>query len=134
MKKLNLVLTLIVVLAISSCSNSTKKAKVVEFKEKVIVAYFHGERRCETCIAVGDLAKLTVEENFKDNKDVAFKEINIELDENKAIAEKYEIAGSAMLIIVDGKAEDITGFAFQNALNKPELLKDRIIELVEKGL
>ena len=133
MKKLNLVLTLIVVLAISSCSNSTKKAKVVEFKEKVIVAYFHGERRCETCIAVGDLAKLTVEENFKDNKDVAFKEINIELDENKAIAEKYEIAGSAMLIIVDGKAEDITGFAFQNALNKPELLKDRIIELVDKG-
>jgi uncharacterized lipoprotein NlpE involved in copper resistance len=134
MKKSLFLLTVLICLSFIGCKNKTEQKEATELKEKITVAYFHGERRCETCIAVGNIAKLTVEENYKDNKDVAFKDINIDLDENEALAEKYEIAGSALLIIVDGKAEDITGFAFKNALTQQELLKDKIKGIVNKSL
>lgn len=134
MKISNSIIIVIICLSILGCKSKKEQNEGVELKEKITVAYFHGERRCETCIAVGDLAKLTVEEFYKDNKDVAFKDINIEEKANEAIADKYEIAGSALLIIVDGKAEDITGFAFKNAITKPEMVKSRIQEIVNKSL
>ena len=136
MKKIFLIISaLAMIFSIQSCKNSNNnKEETVEFKEKITIVYFHGERRCKTCVAVGDVAKLTYEENFKDNKDIAFKEINIDEKANVEIAEKYEIAGSALLIIVDGKAEDITGMAFQNALSNPNVLEERIIEIVNSGL
>ncbi len=122
------------VLGIHSCKNKTNNSvETEEFKEKITITYFHGERRCKTCIAVGDVAKLTYEENYKDNKDIAFKDINIDDKANEKIAEKYEIAGSALLIIINGKAEDITGMAFQNAVNNPEVLKEKIEEIVNKS-
>ncbi|MDD3741777.1 MAG: nitrophenyl compound nitroreductase subunit ArsF family protein [Bacteroidales bacterium] len=136
MKKIILIISaLAMIFSIQSCKNSNNnKEESVEFKEKITIAYFHGERRCKTCVAVGDVAKLTYEENYKNNKDIAFKEINIDEKANAGIAEKYEIAGSALLIIVDGKAEDITGMAFQNALSNPNVLEEKIIEIVNSGL
>jgi len=136
MKELILIVSVLtMVLGIHSCKNRNNNLEEsVEFKEKITIAYFHGERRCKTCVAVGDIAKLTYEENYKDNKDIAFKDINIDDNANEGIAEKYEIAGSALLIIVDGKAEDITGMAFQNALTNPEVFKEKIIEIVNSGL
>ncbi len=134
MKALKLIATTIIILIFLSCGVKDKKNNNYEFKEKITVAYFHGERRCETCIAVGNLAKITVEENYKDNKDVVFRDINIDEKENEAIAEKYEIAGSALLIIVDGKAEDITGFAFKNAIINPDIIKEKIKDIVNKAI
>lgn len=136
MKKIALIISILaLIIVIQSCKNGNNKtANSVEFNEKITIAYFHSERRCKTCVAVGDVAKNTYEENFKDNKDIAFKEINTDDKANDEITEKYEIAGSALLIIVDGKAEDITGMAFQNALSNPNVLEEKIIELVNSGL
>ena len=136
MKKIALIISILaIIFVIQSCKNGNNKTgNSVEFNEKITIAYFHSERRCKTCVAVGDVAKNTYKENFKDNKDIAFKEINIDDKANDEIAEKYEIAGSALLIIVDGKAEDITGMAFQNALSNPNVLEEKIIELVNSEL
>ncbi|PLX08752.1 MAG: hypothetical protein C0596_05465 [Marinilabiliales bacterium] len=135
MKKIVLIISVMtMIVGIQYCKNKSNKSETVEFKEKITIAYFHGERRCKTCVAVGDVAKLTYEENYKDNDDVAFKDINIDEEANQGIAEKYEIAGSALLIIVDGKAEDITGMAFQNAITDQKVLKKKIIEIVDPNL
>ncbi len=121
-----------------SCKNTNKKANenVEEFgfTKKATIAYFHGDRRCPTCITVGDLAKNTYESFFKENQDVEFYEINIDKDNNIKIAEKYEVAGSALIIIGKNNFQDITGFAFKNATTNPELIKNKIIELVNQYL
>ncbi len=137
MKATGIIVSLLVILVLSSCGTKTKtnnNNESSEIKAKVKVMYFHGERRCPTCIAVGNVAKQTVEEKYANNQDVVFKDINIDEKENEAIATKYEIAGSSLVIDANGRVENITGMAFQNAKTNPELLKAKIIELAEAGL
>lgn len=69
--------------------------------DKVEVFLFHATQRCPTCIRIGQLAKATVEERFSEqlkSGKIDFREINIDLPENKALAEKFRAAGSAMFI------------------------------------
>jgi len=81
---------------------------------KVQVFLFHATQRCPTCIRIGQWAKATVEERFPEqlkSGKIEFREINIDLPENKALAEKFQAGGSALYInsIKDGQdniAED----------------------------
>jgi hypothetical protein len=136
MKTLQYFILSVLTIVTMSCGNSQKGENQGEneIQAKVKVIYFHGERRCPTCIAVGDIAKQTIEEKYKGNNDVVFQEINIDLKENEEIAKKYEIAGSSLIIDAKGKVENITGMAFQNAKSNPDALKGKIIELVDGGL
>ncbi|MCX6720378.1 MAG: nitrophenyl compound nitroreductase subunit ArsF family protein [Candidatus Staskawiczbacteria bacterium] len=75
---------------------------------KVQVFLFHATQRCPTCISIGRLAKATVEERFAEqlkSGKIEFREINIDLPENKALAEKFQATGSALYInsIKDGQ-------------------------------
>ncbi len=133
-KLIYVALAFVAITAISCKANSKKNETKNEDNVKVQVLYFHGERRCPTCIAVCDVAKKTIEEKYAGNKDVLFKDINIDEKENEEIAAKYEIAGSSLVIDASGKIENITGMAFQNAKTNPEALKGKIIELVDAGL
>lgn len=71
--------------------------------DKVQVYLFHTTRRCSTCIAIGRLAGETVYEYFqpeiRDGK-IEFREINIDLAENKELAQKFQASGSALMINV----------------------------------
>ena len=76
--------------------------------EKIVVANFFGTQRCVSCRAIGDFTKKTLNENFSEelkSGKIEFIEANVELPENKAIAEKYQASGSSLFInaIVDGK-------------------------------
>ena len=83
--------------------------------ERVEVYHFHGNNQCTSCIAVGDLAEKTVNANFKDELAtgrLVFAHINVELPENRALAEKYGVTGSSLWIgVYDGngfhKNEDV---------------------------
>ena len=83
--------------------------------ERVEVYHFHGHNQCTSCIAVGDLAEKTVNANFKDELAtgrLVFAHINVELPENRALAEKYGVTGSSLWIgVYDGngfhKNEDV---------------------------
>lgn len=69
--------------------------------DKVEVFLFHATQRCPTCIRIGQLAKATVEERFPDqlkSGKIDFREINIDLPENRALAEKFKATGSALFI------------------------------------
>ena len=69
--------------------------------DKVQVFLFHATKRCTTCIAIGRLAGETVNEYFqpelRDGK-IEFREINIDLPENKELAQKFQASGSSLFI------------------------------------
>lgn len=76
--------------------------------EKVQVYLFHSTQRCPTCIAIGRLAGETVQEFFQPELQagkIEFREINIDLPENKELAARFQAAGSALYInaIADGR-------------------------------
>lgn len=80
----------------------------IEKADKVEVFLFHGTQRCATCIAIGKLAGETINEYFQPELRegrIEFKEINIDLPENQALAEKFQASGSALFInsIIKGK-------------------------------
>ena len=100
----------------------------------VNVYYFHGKQRCKTCLAIEDVTKKAIADNYKDNPKVKFVEINIDEDKNKDIVEKYEIAFSSLLIAKGDNSVDITEQAFANALNSPDALTNLIKEEVNKRI
>lgn len=87
-----------------------KTAEVQNSKpaEKIQVFLFHPTQRCITCITIGKYAKETVEQKFPEelkSGKIEFREVNIDLPENKELATKFKAAGSSLFInpIVDGE-------------------------------
>jgi thiol-disulfide isomerase/thioredoxin len=92
--------------------------------EKVEVFHFHGNQQCASCIAVGDLAEETVNENFKDelaSGRLVFAHVNAEQPENADLAEKYGVTGSSLWIGV----HDINGFHKEQDIRVWYLINNR---------
>jgi len=90
--------------------SASKKVEVKEKNpaDKIQVFLFHPTQRCITCITIGKYAKETVEQKFPEevkSGKIEFREINIDLPENKELANKFKATGSSLFInpIVDGK-------------------------------
>lgn len=76
--------------------------------EKVQVFVFHSNNRCYSCETMGEFTEATIEEFFQNEiKEgrVEFREINVDLPENKEVARKFEATGSSIFInaIIDGE-------------------------------
>ncbi|MCL2329530.1 MAG: nitrophenyl compound nitroreductase subunit ArsF family protein [Bacteroidetes bacterium] len=133
MKKTTLFLILVAIFA--ACGQSNKKAETIEIDpETVNVFYFHGKQRCKTCVAVGDVAKKTVETAFEENEKVIFYEINISEKANEDLCEKYEVAWNALIIAKGEDFVEITDQAFATAVENPQALENLIKEEVNKRL
>jgi len=95
----------------SSVQESDSKITEVQEKkpaEKIQVFLFHPTQRCITCITIGKYTKETVEQKFPAellSGKIEFREINIDLPENKELATKFKATGSSLFInsIADGK-------------------------------
>ncbi len=77
----------------------TKKADAVP--DKVVVYYFHGNRRCPTCLGIQRSIEETIDEVFKQeiaNGELVFEEINYEENANKHFVQKYELSFSTMIV------------------------------------
>lgn len=109
----------------------TEKVEVAE-TAKVIVFYFHGKQRCKTCLTIQDVAAKTIAENFADNSDVKFIEIDFSEKANEAIADKYEVANSSLFVVSGEDFVNLTDLAFANALRNPENLKESLVAEVNK--
>lgn len=144
MKKLSVLTTscLILLFAVfTSCNSQTSQSEKsqsaqIENQETstVTVYYFHGERRCATCKAVGSVSKQTIADAFGDNDNVIFKDINIDESENNELKDKFELSGSGLFVFDGKKKEDLTAFAFQKAVNSPEELTEKIVFTVKEML
>lgn len=87
-------------------NNSVNNAKVSA--DKLEVYYFHRTARCKTCMAIGEYTAKTMMESFSEevsNGKIDYREINIDLPENKEVAQKYQASGSSLFInqIKDGQ-------------------------------
>ncbi len=137
MKKILLPILLIFSLLLVSCTKKTEKAadpKPIVNNNQVQVYYFHASRRCATCKAVETVSEKAVRENYGDK--VAFQSINIEDEKNNALVQKYQISGQRLLILKGENGFDLTYFAFMNAMNNPDRLKEQIKIFVDscKGM
>lgn len=86
----------------------TAGVQPVKPAEKIQVYEFHSTNRCYSCITMGQYIKATLEESFqaelKSGK-IDFREINVDLPENKEVAAKFKAAGTSLFLnpIIDGK-------------------------------
>ena len=118
-----------------------EKTEILSSAEKVEVFLFHATQRCTTCIAIGKLAGEAVTEYFqaelKSGK-IEFREINIDLPENKILAQKFQAGGSSLFInaIYDGQDhinEDVQVWRLtQNNVQFKNYLKNKIDSLFGK--
>ena len=70
----------------------------------VEVYYFHGKRRCATCVSIEENTKKTVETYFKDQKAKGtVKMIVVDIDDkkNEALVEKYEVTSSSLFVTIN---------------------------------
>lgn len=145
MKKL--LLLFIVGCAFISCNTNTREnaaavaQKEVAVKNHVEVLYFHGKQRCATCMAIESNAKAALVEHFAEQMksgDVVFRVIDISQKENEALAEKYEVTWSSLLVVKykDGQEtyENLTDFAFGHARKSPEDFKAGVVEAINAML
>ncbi len=102
--------------------------------DKVEVYYFHGDRRCVTCKAVGSVSQELVESKYKDNPKVKFIEINIDESGNEEIVKKFQVTASGLYVYNGEDIVNITVFAFQNAITNPDKLKNKLIQLISRDL
>jgi hypothetical protein len=100
----------------------------------VYVYYFHGKQRCKTCVAVGDIAKETIENTYAENDKVIFTVINTTDKEFEALCEKYEVTWNALIIAKGEDFVEITDQAFATAVGNPEALENLIKEEVNKKI
>ena len=126
---------------LTSCNSQTSQSETKqsvqpEQQESTIVTvyYFHGDRRCETCKAVGSVSKQTVAEAFGDNSNVIFKDLNIDEVENNELKDKFELSGSGLFVYDGENKEDLTVIAFQKAVNSPGELTEKIVNTVREML
>lgn len=135
-------LILLVVISLNSKTETADAGQVSkQSADKVQVYLFHATQRCTTCIAIGKLAGETVAEYFqpetRDGK-IEFKEINIDLPENRELAQKFQASGSVLYInaIKDGQdniSEDATVWRLTtNEVQFKSYLKDKLDNLLGK--
>lgn len=95
-------------------ANETQMPNIRSSADKIEVVHFHATQQCWSCITIGKYAGETVSEFFqpetRDGK-IEFREINVDLPENKNLARKFQAGGSSLFInaIYGGKdhiAED----------------------------
>ncbi len=69
--------------------------------DSVIVYYFHGDMRCQTCIKLESYARQALETFFADklsSGEIAWKPVNIDKPENKHFIEHYSLVTKAVIL------------------------------------
>ncbi len=130
-------LTFILCSALTSCSKSVDKGRVesqcVSTKSDVVeVLYFHGARRCVTCLAIEEHARDLVETVYAEEQkrgNLVFRSVDIA--EEVVLAKKYEVAWSALILVDYNKGGretvlNLTELAFGSARTAPERFKSEL--------
>jgi ATP-dependent protease HslVU (ClpYQ) ATPase subunit len=85
-----------------------QKSEVSKPAEKVQIYAFHSSKRCYSCKTMGQYTRNTLDEKFQSelqNGKIEFREINVDLPENRELAEKFRATGSSLFVntIIDGE-------------------------------
>lgn len=133
-------LPLFVLFILGACGpvqNKVETAAELDSTKSVEVLYFHGKQRCVTCRAIGTLTKSVVDTTFAEAQKlgkIAYRAIDVSMKENKAIAEKYEVVWSALILDRGGKVVDLTDMGFTYAKGQPDVFKTKLKDEITKLL
>ncbi len=108
--------------------------RVQDADATVTVYYFHGARRCKTCLSIERIARGVVRDKYGDDTRVRFRSVDIEKEKNEKLAARYEVAGSALMVCRGEKKKDLTTQAFQYALGNPSKLQKKLIAAIDRQL
>jgi len=95
--------------ATGETANKTQTQGVKNSADKIEVYYFHRTQRCYSCLALGQYIKETIEQEFFEEIEsgrIDFREINVDLPENKDVAKKFQASGSSLFINVIKNGQD----------------------------
>jgi len=155
MKKFTLlVLVLFLALVLSAChkidaspnvSASSDDQNQIEANQqtadKLEVYYFHGTKRCVSCLTIGEYINKTMMEYFSEeiaDGRIDYMEVNIDFPENKDLARKFQASGSSLFInAIRGEDDDIQNVLEVWSLKSDEnkfksFLKQKIDNLLAK--
>lgn len=107
---------------------------------RVLVYYFHGTRRCRTCLGIQSTIEQTIKERF--SKETAsgkliFKDVNIDEDANKHFVKEYQISFSSMIVAVQNNGKVTkweNGQKTWDYAHSPKELMDYTESLIRKYL
>lgn len=129
--KLFTILTIGLMLTACNGQNKNNDSAVDQSISKIEVLDFHSTHRCMTCNAIEANTRFTLDTYFSEEMkvdQVTFQVINVDEAENAKIAEKFEAAGTALIlnVIKDGKETkiDLTEFAFMNGNDQDGFSKE----------
>ena len=146
---------LISLLLIASCTGNKKAESFCEKQNEeaqqanqkaidekvgtVELLYFHGKQRCLTCMAIQKFSTETVAKEFQEQVDsgtIIYKIIDI--DKEEALADKYKVASSSLILITHTsqreKATNLTQFAFSCARKESEKFCKDLTEIIKGEL
>ncbi len=91
--------------------NKTQISDVKSSADKIEIYYFHRTQRCYSCNTLSQYVQETIEQKFSEeikNGKIEFREINVDLPENKEVALKFQASGSSLFInTIRDKRDDI---------------------------
>jgi hypothetical protein len=143
MKLLKTLLVITISMVVFSCAENKTNTNTesINKKNSIKVYDFHSTNRCITCQSIENNTQFTLETFFAEelkNKTISFQIVNVDKDENYALAEKFQATGTALFlnVIKDNKEQhiDLTDFAFKYGKKQEEfskLLKDKIAKQLE---
>ena len=93
---------------VASVVNKIESRDTKNSVDKLEVYYFHRTQRCYSCSKISRYLRETMEQKFSQeikNETIDFREINVDLPENKEIAVKFQASGSSLFVnaISDGQ-------------------------------
>lgn len=128
-----------------------KKPKKIVYKENEIVSnqvaekieifMFYTTQRCASCVNIGRYTKEMLEKYFSEelmSEKIIFKEINIDLPENKEASQKFKASGSSLFLNViydnqDHVSEDTSVWRLAYDQEKFEIyFKNKIDNFLQK--
>ena len=136
MKAIKLMFLLLVTVSVSACNAQTsqdQKSSVADTDE-LQVYYFHFTKRCATCNAVENEAKVALEMFYADKLkegNIAFTSLNLEEDDGKKIAVQLKVSGQTLLLVKGDQMVNLTNEGFLFARTNPEKFKKIIKEKIK---
>ena len=136
----HLFILLAIIIGLTACAADAQKKEDTP-KDGVEVLYFHGKQRCATCQAIENETKALVDSQFADEVKtgkVRLRIVDITKAENEALADKYEITWSSLVLVKynngNETSENLTQFAFANARSNPAQFKKELAEKINQML
>ena len=137
MKKLIWVVTLFAMsLSLATCGQrQTRTEQNSPAKGVVKVLYFHGSQRCATCRALEAKTIELLETEYAQAQNegkIVFKSIDFSEPEGEAVADRYEVAWSSLILDKEGTTADLTDMGFRYARTEPETFKANLKQELDK--